>query len=118
MVGVIDSMTSQERIDPSVIDARRKHRIAKGAGVETKTVSELLKNFGMMKNVMTGMAGMGATDKMKKMQELQAGAMNPGGGLPKMKKSTGKRLTPKERKKMQKEREKQMRLMRKKKKGG
>jgi signal recognition particle subunit SRP54 len=118
MVGVIDSMTSQERIDPSVIDARRKHRIAKGAGVETKTVSELLKNFGMMKNVMTGMAGMGATEKMKKMQELQAGAMNPGGGLPKMKKSTGKRLTPKERKKMQKEREKQMRLMRKKKKGG
>jgi len=113
MVGVIDSMTADERTDPSVVDARRKQRIAKGAGVEPKAVNELLKSFDMMKNVMTGMAGLGATEKMKKMQELQSGAMNPGSGMPRMKKSTGKRLTPKERKKMQKEREKQLKLMKK-----
>ncbi len=116
MVGVIDSMTADERVDPSVIDARRKLRIAKGAGVEAKVVGELLKNFDMMKNVMTGMAGMGATEKMKKMQELQAGAMNPAAGMPKVKKSTGKRLTAKERKKMQKEREKRLKQMKKKRK--
>ena len=117
MVGTIDSMTAAERVDPSVIDGRRKQRIAKGAGVETKVVNELLKNFGMMKKVMTGMAGMGATDKMKMMQDLQSGAMSPGGGMPKTKKSTGKRLTPKERAKMQKERKKQLKLMKKNKKG-
>ena len=116
MVGVIDSMTAAERVDPSVIDARRKQRIAKGAGVEPKVVGDLLKNFDMMKNVMTGMAGMGATEKMQKMQELQSGAMNPGSGMPRMKKSTGKRLTPKERKKAQKERAKQLKLMKKNKK--
>lgn len=117
MVGVIDSMTAAERVDPSVIDIRRKQRIANGAGVDVKTISELLKNFGMMKNVMTGMAGMGATEKMQEMQKLQAGAMNPG-GMPKMKKSTGKRLTAKELKKRKKEREKQLKEMRKKKRQG
>ena len=117
MVGAIDSMTAIERRDPSVIDIRRKHRIAAGAGVEVKAVSELLKNFDMMKNVMTGMAGMGATEKMQEMQKLQSGAMNPG-GLPKQKKSTGKRLTPKELKKRKKEREKQLKEMRRKKRQG
>ena len=117
MVGAIDSMTSQERRDPSVIDIRRKKRIATGAGVDVKTVSELIKNFGMMKNVMTGMSGMGATEKMQEMQKLQAGAMNPN-GMPKMKKSTGKRLTPKELKKRKKEREKKLREMRRKKRSG
>ena len=117
MCGVIDSMTAAERIDPSVIDIRRKQRIANGAGVDVKTISELLKNFGMMKNVMTGMAGMGASEKMQEMQKLQAGAMS-GGGIPKTKKSTGKRLTPKELKKRKKEREKQLKEMRKKKRQG
>ncbi len=118
MVGAIDSMTAVERRDPSVIDIRRKQRIASGAGVDVKSVSELLKNFDMMKNVMTGMAGMGATEKMQEMQKLQAGAMNPNGGLPKLKKSTGKRLTAKELKKRKKEREKQLKEMRKKKRQG
>ncbi len=117
MVGVIDSMTPAERVDPSVIDVRRKQRIAQGAGVEVKTISELLKNFGMMKNVMTGMAGMGASEKMQEMQKLQAGAMS-GAGMPKTKKSTGKRLTPKELKKRKKEREKQLKEMRRKKRQG
>jgi len=117
MCGVIDSMTAAERVDPSVIDIRRKHRIAKGAGVDVKTISELLKNFGMMKNVMTGMAGMGATEKMQEMQKLQAGAMS-GGGLPETKKPTGRRLSAKEQKKRKKDREKQLREMRRKKRRG
>ena len=116
MCGVIDSMTAAERVDPSVIDIRRKQRIAKGAGVDVKTISELLKNFGMMKNVMTGMAGMGATEKMAEMQKLQSGAMS--GAMPKTKKSTGKRLTAKELKKRKKERDKQLKEMRKKKRQG
>lgn len=121
MVGVIDAMTEAERRDPSVLDARRKKRIADGSGVQTKVINELIKNFDTMKNVMTGMAGMGASDKLKQMQALQQGAMNPAaamGALGKSKKSTGKRLTAKERKKMQKEREKRMKEIRKKKKKG
>ena len=101
-----------ERRDPSTIDVRRKQRIAAGAGVQLKVVGELLKNFDMMKNVMTGMAGMGASDKMAEMQKLQAGAMNPA-ALGKTKKPTGKRLTAKELKKRKKEREKQLKAMRK-----
>ena len=60
---------------------------------------------------------MGASEKMQEMQKLQAGAMS-GGGIPKTKKSTGKRLTPKELKKRKKEREKQLKEMRKKKRQG
>ena len=119
MVGIIDSMTKAERKDPSIIDARRRTRIAAGSGAGPKQVSELIKQYDMMKGMMTGMAGMGNKDRMAKMQELQQAAMDPSRrGMPKTKKNTGKRLTKKERDRMQKERKKRLRQMKRDKKQG
>lgn len=116
MVGMIDSMTPDERKTPKLIDVSRRQRIAKGSGVQPKQVSELIKQYETMKPMLTGMAGLDSGDRMKQMQELQSQMMDPGRGMPKTKKSTGKRLTPKQKKKQQKEREKRMRQMRREKK--
>lgn len=112
MVGIIDSMTPQERKDPGVIQVTRKQRIANGAGVQAKQVSDLIKQYDMMKPMLTGMAGMGAGDRVKQIQDLQRQMMDPTRGMPSAKKGTGKRLTPKEKKKMAKEREKRLRQIR------
>jgi signal recognition particle subunit SRP54 len=69
-----------------------------------------------MKPLMQGMAGQGVGDRMKMMRQLQAsGAMHDPtmSGL-KVKKGTGKRLTPAERAKQRKEREKLKRKMKRK----
>ena len=116
MVGMIDSMTPQERKNPKVIDISRRKRIAAGSGVQAKQVNELIKQYDTMKPMLTGMAGMDAGDRMKQMQDMQSQMMDPGRGAPKTKKSTGKRLSPKEKKKQQKEREKRLRQMRREKK--
>ena len=118
MVGIIDSMTKQERRDPKLIDGSRKQRIAKGAGVETKQINELLKQYNMMKPMLTSMAGKGGKGRMESMREMQAQLMNPGAGGPKTKKSTGKRLSPAQKKKAKREREKKMRERRRGKKDG
>ena len=109
MVGIIDSMTMQERRDPKVIDSSRKQRIAKGAGVQTKQINELLKQYNMMKPMLTSMAGKGGKGRMESMRELQAQMMNPGSMAPKTKQTTGKRLSPAQKKKAKREREKKMR---------
>lgn len=118
LCGIVDSMTPEERRNHRLLDVHRKSRIAKGAGVTTRQVNELIKQYEMMKPLVTGMAGMSgmeSSERMEVMEGLQQKMMNPfGGDGPKSKKSTGKRLTTKERDKMRKEREK---MLRKKKKG-
>lgn len=116
-IGAINSMTMEERRNPKAIDAQRRHRIAKGAGIQAPMVTQLIKQFETMKPIMQGMASGGTGDRMKMMQQLQAsGAMNDPtmSGL-KTKKSTGKRLTNAERAKMKKERDKLKRKMKKRK---
>lgn len=49
---IILSMTPQERINPSIINASRKQRIANGAGVKVQDVNALLKQFNQMKKMM------------------------------------------------------------------
>jgi signal recognition particle subunit SRP54 len=112
-IGAINSMTMAERKNPQEIDAQRRTRIAKGAGVQTPVVSQLIKQFEVMKPLMQGMAGKGAGDRMKMMQQLQSsGAMNdPNMQGMKMKKGSGKRLSPSERAKQKREREKLVRKM-------
>jgi len=112
MVGIIDSMTPAERRDPSIIQVTRKQRIAVGAGVQPKQVGELIKQYDMMKPLLTGMAGMGVGDRMQQVKALQQQMMDPSRGMPKTKKSTGKRLSASEKKKLAKEREKRLRQMR------
>lgn len=97
LMGIIDSMTPKERRSPKVIDASRRQRIAQGAGVQHTQVTELLKQFEVMGPMMKMMAGKGAMGRMKALKEIQeSGMMEPGGRGPKVKQSTGKRLTPAE----------------------
>jgi signal recognition particle subunit SRP54 len=115
-IGVINSMTPAERKNPKVIDANRRTRIAQGAGVQTPMVSQLIKQFDVMKPLMQGMAGQGVGDRMKMMKQLQSsGALeDPTMKGLKVKKGTGKRLTPAERAKQRKQREKLKRQMKRK----
>jgi signal recognition particle subunit SRP54 len=122
--GIIDSMTADERRNPSrVIDQSRRRRIAAGAGVEPAEVNALVKQFDGMADIMKRMAGMGMRDRLKQVQELQRGGMmDPGAMLAKKKVGTGKRLTSEERNKLKKQREKdarkRMREQKNKKRGG
>jgi len=114
LVGIIDSMTPEERRNPSrIIDQSRRRRIAAGAGVEPHQVNELVKQFDGIADIMKRMSGMGMRERMRTMKELTEGGMlDPGGRLTKKKQGTGKRLTPKERAKMRKLREKELRRRR------
>jgi signal recognition particle subunit SRP54 len=109
IVGVVDSMTPAERRDPKLIDPSRRRRIASGAGVPPQQVSELIKQFDMLKPYMTGMAGMSGGDRMQMMNDLKDRMLDPSAQGPRIKKGTGKRLTAKEREKLRKQREKFLR---------
>jgi signal recognition particle subunit SRP54 len=110
LFGIIDSMTPDERRNPSkTIDQSRRRRIAAGAGVQPNEVNDLVKQFDGMAQMMTTMAGKGMRERMKMVRELQSGMMTNPDGLARKKVGTGKRLTPQERAKLKKEREKEMR---------
>jgi signal recognition particle subunit SRP54 len=110
LFGIIDSMTPAERKSPTkLIDQPRRRRIAAGAGVEPREVADLVKQFDAMAQMMTSLAGKGMRERMKMVKEMQSGMMQNPNGLSKTKGSTGKRLTPKERAKLKKDREKELR---------
>lgn len=52
---IIQSMTKKEREDPSIMNASRKKRIAKGSGRNVSEVNRLLKQFNDMKKMMKQM---------------------------------------------------------------
>ncbi len=62
-VGIVDSMTRQERAKPELIKASRKRRIAAGAGVSVQEVNRLLAQFEQMQKMMK-MMGKGGIQKM------------------------------------------------------
>ena len=111
LLGIIDSMTPDEKRQPTkMIDQGRRRRIAAGAGVEPHEVNELVKQFDAMAQVMTAMAGKGMREKMKMVQQLQSGmAANPDGQLTRKKQASGKRLSPQEKAKLKKQRDKELR---------
>lgn len=49
---MISSMTKKEREKPSIIDPKRKRRIAKGSGTEVQDINRLLKQFEQMQKMM------------------------------------------------------------------
>ena len=55
---IIFSMTKAERGNPNLLNPSRKHRIAKGAGVDVAEVNKLVKQMEQMKKVMKQMSGM------------------------------------------------------------
>ncbi|MCY2930853.1 MAG: signal recognition particle protein [Planctomycetota bacterium] len=105
MEGIIHSMTVAERNDPSVIEASRRRRIARGSGCEPQDVSGLVKQFEMTANMMKTAAGMGGKDRMKLLQQVGQASMS--GMTPRFKtKQRSKRLSKKERDKKRKNRKK------------
>lgn len=66
---IIHSMTPAERSDPSLLNAARKQRIAKGSGRDIQEVNQLLKQFHQMSKMMKMMQGSGG----KKMMQMMGG---------------------------------------------
>jgi signal recognition particle subunit SRP54 len=70
MEGMICSMTLKERRNPSILNAKRRIRIAKGSGVTVADLNQLLNKFNQMQQMMK---------KFGKMQKMMARL--GGGGL-------------------------------------
>lgn len=102
--GIIHSMTPRERRDPELIEASRRRRIARGAGVEPQEVSALVKSFTQMRGMMKQFAGMGMFQRMKAAKELSQSGVLAGGKLPKMKIGSAERFDPRKREKKRKRR--------------
>jgi len=122
MEAIICSMTKPEREDEKIISMQRRNRIAKGSGTSVDQVSQLIKQFGMMKKMMKKMGvfgkmfGGGGGGGMPDMSSLlgglgggMGGGMPAGamggmggmmGGLPKVK--SGTNFTPSKKKKKKK----------------
>lgn len=56
---IIYSMTPAERRNPDLLNPSRKHRIAKGAGVDISEVNRTVKQFEQMRKMMKQFSGMG-----------------------------------------------------------
>jgi signal recognition particle subunit SRP54 len=80
LVAIINSMTSQERRFPDIINGSRKRRIAAGSGTQIQEVNKLLKQFSQVQKVMKKMKG----GKMAKMFRNLRGQFpgGLGGGMP------------------------------------
>ena len=57
---IIDSMTANERKEPSIINGSRKKRISIGCGRPVYEINQLLKQFNQMKTMMKKMKNMGS----------------------------------------------------------
>ena len=81
--------------------------------MQSNQVNELVKQFDMMAPIMKSMAGKGIKGRMDAIRELQqSGMLDPGGRAPRTKQGTGKRINTKNRNKMRKMREKELRKKR------
>jgi len=72
-VGIIESMTPQERAKPEIIKASRKRRIAAGAGVSIQEVNRLLGQFEQMQKMMKMMKGGNFARMMRGMKGMLPG---------------------------------------------
>lgn len=58
MEAMIHSMTPQERSNPDLLNPSRKHRIARGAGVDIAEVNRMVKQFNESRKMMKKLPGM------------------------------------------------------------
>ena len=73
MEGIINSMTKLERTKPELIKAKRKQRIAAGAGVSVQEVNRLLTQFEQMQKMMKQMQKGGMQKMMRGMKGMLPG---------------------------------------------
>jgi signal recognition particle subunit SRP54 len=72
MEGMVCAMTKKERLNPAILNAKRRQRIAAGSGVSVTELNTMLNKFFQMQTMMK---------KMGKMSKMMA---RMGGGLPGM----------------------------------
>ena len=72
---IIHSMTPEERKKPSVLDAKRKLRVAKGSGTDIQQVNQLLKQFDQMSKMMKMMQGAQGKNLMRMMGQMKGMGM-------------------------------------------
>ncbi|RJP36826.1 MAG: signal recognition particle protein [Phycisphaerales bacterium] len=104
MQAVIRSMTPKERANPTIIDASRRRRIARGSGVEPEDVSGLVKQFGMMRDMMKQVAGKSVWERIRFATQM-GNVLSSGGSLRKVKSTTTatqRRLSSKDKRKQRK----------------
>ncbi len=76
-IGIINSMTPDERRRPAIIAASRKRRIAAGAGVPVQEVNRLLKQQQQMEKVMKKMRSGGLTKMLRALSGRRGGGGGP-----------------------------------------
>ncbi|MBQ7572954.1 MAG: signal recognition particle protein [Clostridia bacterium] len=67
---IIQSMTMKERVNPKIIGASRKVRIAKGSGTRVQDVNQLLKQFEQMQKMMKQFSGPKQAKMLKRMRKF------------------------------------------------
>ena len=77
-IALIQSMTKKERANPQILQASRKKRIAKGAGMEVSELNKLLKMQRQMGDMMKKMGKMGKGGMLKQAMRGMFGK----GGMP------------------------------------
>ena len=78
-IALINSMTKKERANPKLLQASRKKRIAKGAGMEVSDLNKLMKMQRQMGDMMKKMGKMGKGGMLK---QAMRGMFGGKGGLP------------------------------------
>ena len=73
---LMDSMTNEEKDNPSLINESRIERITIGSGRELEEMRDLVKQYKHMKKMMKAISGQ--SRKMKRMQKLRGGKGFPG----------------------------------------
>ncbi|MCR5142683.1 MAG: signal recognition particle protein [Ruminococcus sp.] len=83
---MIQSMTKEERAKPSLIDPKRKRRIAAGSGTQVSDVNQLLRQFEQMKKMMKqfGIGGKLHGKKQRMNRAAMMKAMSSMGNMPGM----------------------------------
>lgn len=85
---IITSMTKAERAKPSIINASRKKRIAKGSGTKVEEINRLLRQFEQMQKMMKQFTGKSGKMSLRKARKQLAGmnfdkyAGKGGGNMP------------------------------------
>ena len=74
MEAVINSMTPEERRNPSIINSSRKRRIARGSGTSVQMVNRVLKQYQQMRKMMKGLKK--GKKGMKKIKGLPFGGID------------------------------------------
>ncbi len=62
-LAIINSMTPKERLNHTILNGKRRKRIAKGSGTSVQDINRMIKNYMQMRNMMKNMGGMGKIAK-------------------------------------------------------